>query len=397
MGWPKYQIGAIKGIRFFELVGFLAAYLILYAFIDKIECNKIEVAVVVFFISLIVIKTDLFFYYTNNLKKTIKNCLTTGKKIIIGIFKIPFLLVKFVKNIKFFSEIFVRKLKVIYPEIPRYSQKGLKYFTIIFKQIFFNVFYDIFPILLIWLSVTGLFVIFNIISIPGIKDNLNLILAFSISLGIFQYFLKRHEEKIYPKLSILPNKINAIIAKETEFVKFFDSIGNSLLKDKIKETIDPKLITLDLLRLISRDPEIKKMLSSRGKNKDSITLQTVFNSQYSSDQKYQSAETAVKKSNLEKELEGAYSNFFLSIAYENIIDKIEREVDINEYAILAQSNINIIQEVIPQFINLDLQNEFDNITNDSNIVTLPTETSAEAFKQHLREKINYQIKLKIFP
>ncbi len=243
----------------------------------------------------------------------------------------------------------------------------------------------------------GFFVIFDIISIPGIEDNLNNILAFSILLGIFQYFLKRHEEKIYPKISFLPNKINAIIAEETVFIEFYESIRDTKLERAIKRAIDPKLQTLDFYDFVLNDPKFSKMYFASMKKNPPISFQPVINYQYNSDQQYLLAEMEAKRTNQETELHKAYSDFFLGIAYDNINNKIKSEVDINEFAILTQSNINIVQEVIPQFINLKLQNGFDKITDGSDIIALPTDSSANEFKEHLKEKIYSEIWAKILP
>lgn len=392
MGWPKYHVGTIKVIRFVELVSFLTAFLILCAFFAKIESYKVTIAVIVFFVSLMVIKTDLLFYYSNNAKEIISNWLETGKILIVGIKKLLGIFFKLLKSRKLFL-----KLKAFFHEIPRQSLRFLKYICVIFKQIFFNVCYDIFPILLIWLSVSGFIVIFNITSIPGLKDNLNPILAFGILLGIFQYFLKRHEEKIFPKISTVPKRINAIIAEETDFSNFFDSLEKSLLKDDIKKVIDPKLTALDFVIAAYNEPELKPLFRNWNKKKSPIPIQPVINYHYNSDQQYQLAEMKAKETDQEKELYNAYLDFFTVTANKEINNRIKCEVDIDEFAILAQSNINIIQEVIPQFINLNLQKEFDKITDDSVLIALPTEPSATEFKEYLEKLIYSEIWSKILP
>lgn len=58
----------------------------------------------------------------------------------------------------------------------------------------------------------------------------------------------------------------------------------------------------------------------------------------------------------------AYKDFFLSEhTVKRIINRIEREVDLKEFGRLALSNINIVHEILPEFISSELKRAFENV------------------------------------
>jgi hypothetical protein len=92
----------------------------------------------------------------------------------------------------------------------------------------------------------------------------------------------------------------------------------------------------------------------------------------------------------------AYNNFFLVEAYNTILDRIEQEIDVDEFAILAQSNINIIQEVAPDFINRRLQKEVGNLTsNDEKKDLFIPESSSQEYREQLRTQLFKVLQQKI--
>ena len=67
-----------------------------------------------------------------------------------------------------------------------------------------------------------------------------------------------------------------------------------------------------------------------------------------------------------------------------------------EFAILAQSNINIIQEVVPDFINRRLQKEFENmVSQGENKDDFIPESSFQQYRDQLRIQIFKGLQQKI--
>jgi hypothetical protein len=291
----------------------------------------------------------------------------------------------------------LRKVIVLLWSFVKWSNvnKTIKWFVVLFKQIFFNTSYDLFPIFLIWIVVWGMSYIFGLVLIHDTQTLINFIVAFSILLAIFQFFLQRHEEKLFAKIALFPRKIEAIIIEETNFAKFYVSIEKSSLRDRIKSVVDPKLAALDLLNRVMKDTGIRALFNEMKRTHHPIPIQFILNNQYDSDQRYIIAENSLDLGD-KMNLFVAYKQFFLDVAYEKILQRIENEIDIQEFSILAQSNINIIQEVLPDFINKGLQKEFDKIAlGDHTQPEIVPEASFKEYRDYIRMKILTELQQKI--
>lgn len=382
-------------IRFMELFGFLLAFVLLYVLFERLDLHNNKIAILAFFISLCIIKTDLFFYAIKNLRdlghrifRILSFPFRFAYSVLIAVYEI-IRQGEILGTIRKISEI-IRKYLVLSS-----IKKTVKYLVVIFKQLFFNTSYDLFPIFLIWLIVWGIFYIFHWVTIPNSAYLISFITAFTIVLAIFQFFLQRHEEKIFAKISLFPRQIDSIIIQETTFSKFFISIDNSGLRDKIKLLVDPKLSALDLLSRVLKDPILKEWWGEMKRAHPPMPIQLILNQSYDSDQQFTITESSLVTGD-KNDLYKAYKKFFLEKAYKKILERIEEELDVEEFAILAQSNINIIQEVAPDFINRRLQKEFDNMTSiTENKDEFIPESSFLQYREQLKTQIFKGLKEKI--
>lgn len=378
-----------------ELFGFLLAFILLYVLFERIELHNNEIAILAFFVSLCVIKTDLLFYAINSFRdvgsriwKIVTLPFRFGYHLIIGFFTVIYGR-RVIETIRKISGI-IRKYLTISS-----GKKTVKYVVVIFKQLFFNISYDLFPIFLIWLIIWGFFYIFHWVTIQNTSFLISFITAFTIVLAIFQFFLQRHEEKIFTKISLFSRQIDSIIIQETSFSKFFMSIDNSNLRDKIKLFVDPRISALDLLSRALSDTILRDLWSEMQRSHNPMPIQLVLNQSYDSDQRFTITESYLEtwyKNDLYK----AYMKFFLEKAYTKILERIDEEIDVEEFAILAQSNINIIQEVIPDFINRRLQKEFEiMISQGKNMDDFIPESSFQQYREQLKIQIFKELQQKI--
>ena len=391
----KSKNSSLSIIRFMELFGFLLAFVLLYMLFERIDLNNNEIAILAFFVSLCVIKTDLLFYAINNFRDI-------GHRIF-RIISFPF---RFVNNVLIAIYQVIRRGRII-ETIQKISgiilnyltlssvKKTVKYFVVVFKQLFFNTSYDLFPIFLIWLIVWGIFYIFHWVTIQNASYLISFITAFTIVLAIFQFFLQRHEEKIFAKISLFPRQIDSIIIQETTFSKFFISIDYSDLRDKIKLFVDPRISALDLLSRALKDTILRDLWSEMQRSHTPMPIQLVLNQSYDSDQRFTITESYLE-TGYKNDLYKAYKKFFLEKAYTKILERIDEEIDVEEFAILAQSNINIIQEVAPDFINRRLQKEFENmISKDEKKEDFIPESSSQQYREQLKIQIFKGLQQKI--
>jgi hypothetical protein len=395
MEQEKSKNPSLSIIRFMELFGFLLAFVLLYVLFERIELHNNEIAILAFFVSLCVIKTDLLFYAINSFRDIGHRIY----RIVLFPFRFGYHLIK-----GFFTVIYrrriietVRKISGIirkYLTIPL-GKKTIKYVVVLFKQLFFNTSYDLFPIFLIWLIVWGIFYIFHWVTIQNASYLISFITAFTIVLAIFQFFLQRHEEKIFTKISLFPRQIDAIIIQETSFSKFFMSIDNSNLRDKIKLFVDPRISALDLLSRALKDTILRDFWSEMQRSHTPMPIQLVLNQSYDSDQRFTITESYLE-TGYKNDLYKAYKKFFLEKAYTKILERIDEEIDVDEFAILAQSNINIIQEVVPDFINRRLQKEFEiMISQGENKDDFIPESSFQQYREQLKIQLFKGLKEKI--
>lgn len=237
----------------------------------------------------------------------------------------------------------------------------IKLVPISIKLLIINVVYYSFPVFLIWIGMCGVCYGAKIIEFTNNPSFFEALTAISVMLGIFQYYLKRHEEKIESKLKILPSMVEMVINDKTSFQRYYDSLdenhNSKTFKNWIDKNTNPKIMTRDLISDISKD-QYACRLFFRAISKSRAGFQINIPSQNSS-QKFEIIESTSLGNN-RKDLKKSYDSFFKSKSLlDDIIKSIEKNVEITNYAILAQSNINIIHEILPEFISLRNMEEFN--------------------------------------
>lgn len=324
-----------SGIRVFDLFGFFIANLILfYIFQEFLPGNSIIQYVCFFLISLIIIKTDFIFELVDILK---------------NIFKIPWREKWRDLKIQTTNTLLTKKL-VVY----------CIFITV--KQLFFNILYYLFPVLLIWVALAGFLGLFGIIPYDTSQSPYQSFAILSIILGLFQYFLKRHEEKILLQIDWFSKRISQIVNEEGSFEAFYinfgDSPEDSTLKNSITRLIDPKLLATDFFSSILHDQDVR-LYFLRKNAPLPIQLHTSYPE---SIKKFEVLDLAANSGQINKQsLLNAYDNFFGESLENKIIVRIENEIDIQAFGRLAFSNINIIYEILPEFIKHGTNSFFDEV------------------------------------
>ena len=252
------------------------------------------------------------------------------------------------------------------------------FFVVFFKQIFFNISYELFPLLVIWVCWFGIWYIvvtfgfFNISTPYFIITTevyrfqtktafFEVITVLGILLGVFQFYLSRQEQKILSKINFYNNRIKQIIWKETTFEKYFIFISKYgvAFEKWVIEVTDPKMTYFAFFKALRNESDafegLKKLLFPQ--RNDRTPRQPMINLQFSykdSNQKFEAIESRAKIDGHENTLEKSYEEFFAQDKrIESIKEEIEKEINVDEFFILILSNINIVQEVIPDFINQD--------------------------------------------
>lgn len=324
-----------SGIKVFDLFGFFIANLILFYIFQKfLPGNNTFQYFVFFLVSLIIIKTDFIFELVD---------------ILTNISKIPWREKWHQFKNQSGNRILTKKLFVY-----------CVFITV--KQLFFNILYYLFPILLIWVALAGVFGLTGIISYDTSKSPYQTFAVLSIILGLFQYFLKRHEEKILLQIDLFSKRISQIINEEGSFEAFYLNIGNTSEENKLKNSItrciDPKLLAADFFSTILQDSDVRRYFMRR-KAPIPIQLHTSYTESY---KKFEVLDIAANSEQISKKsLLMAYENFFNESLENKIINRIESEIDIQAFGRLAFSNINIIYEVLPEFIKEGTNSFFNEV------------------------------------
>ncbi len=244
---------------------------------------------------------------------------------------------------------------------------SVKTFAVIIKQLMINIVYEAFPVLLIWLGVLGTSYLIGVFIGPAsYSPNVHffeILTSFGIVLGVFQYYLKRHEEKIATRITHFSQRISAIISGELNFERFYSNLtkidGGKEIIAWIDRNTDPKMRFIELLKLMAEDKDIIKLFSRR-RSEGGINFSFPV-SYANSDDKFNQLETYASGIPMRKKLQRVYDSFFEDEKIDEIIEKIKEDIDIQEFGNLCLGNINILQEVFPQLINRKLRTEVVNL------------------------------------
>lgn len=274
---------------------------------------------------------------------------------------------------------------------------------VIFKQLFFNTLYELFSVYIIWISILGFLHLTGLLKIE-ISDPTSfyqISTLFGLLLGIFQFMLKRNEEKIVTKINGIIRHIESIINKEATFNDFIsdlsDDQSNNSLKSWIYKTTDPKLQTLDFFKSLVENKDVAKhIFRSMRKNGTPLSINISYQD---SNQKFDVLDMAAEgNSNNRKKLHKAYKDFFCNGAKINeIIDFVNEEIDMNEFRLVALNNMNIVSEIIPQFTNYNLRDYVDELIDEcdkSDTKDIDFSSSSE-YRQYLHNQVIIRLMKKV--
>jgi len=262
------------------------------------------------------------------------------------------------------------------------------------KQFFYNILYLSFPIFLIWLSLTGFAFLLGFIDVEIIQYSLEVITAISIGLGIFQYFLKRQEEKVFIKINLLIKRIDSIINTEISFEKYLEQLEMGNEKESLKKWIinrtDPKAYASDLLPYFVKQPEVRKFYKEI-LTKVQVPLIQLSINYADSNKKFKVLDSAAiypEYSQYHEKLINSYKSFFGKENEDKIFINIQKSIDLQEFGNLTLSNINIIHELLADFININSRLELEKMINTGNSEDLDmNEPSSDAYRESLKRRI----------
>ncbi len=347
------------GVKIFDLFGFLISNIILFFVFEKfLPGNSFFQYIIFFLFALIIIKTEVLFELFDILINIRKIQIKVGWS-------------QFKAQVKDFT---IKTKLLVYS------------FFITLKQLFFNILYYLFPVLLIWATLAGILGLLGYISYSTLPSSYQVLAVLSIILGLFQYFLKRYEEKILIQINWFNRKILDIINEESSFEKFFSSIGNlpkeKALKNSIMRCVDPKLIATDFFSTIIENPNARRVLMRK---KASLPIQLHMNYN-ESNKKFDLLDFSANSPQFDQnQLLIAYKNFFDEILENKIVLRIYEEIDIQAFGRLVFSNINIAYEVLPEFIKEGTNSFFDDILKKES--TNVERNNSREFRAFLIKKI----------
>lgn len=392
-------------LTFFQLIGFLIFLVVLILFYGNkaifsflTSITAIDIARFIDFICFCLANWILYLFFDHFL-------FLTPKLVYLGFFALSVIIIK--------TDWVLRFLKKLTQQNTSYREKRkniklsqgliLKFFPITIKQLFFNTFYSIFPIYLIWISSGGFLFLLGFVKItpPDIflPYIFEIIVVISILLGIFEYFLKRQEEKVFNKIIFVVKKIGNIINQETSFDVFYQSIvekdDDSFIKWIITQT-NPQSYALNILPQLLTTPRTRRAIE-RILLKTKVPLLQLSINYADSDRKFKNIEEACLVAtdlSLQTMLIENYRVFFGQPRDKQIILKIKEQIDLEEFENLTLSNINILHEILTEFISIKSRDDFNNLFNiedDDDTNTISSSIRRETLRKRIMKTILEEI------
>ena len=224
---------------------------------------------------------------------------------------------------------------------------GGKLVILVPRLLFFSTAYAMFPILVVWVAITGLGVLSGMVSFARSSSSfLNLITAFGIILGFFQFYLQRYEEKIQQKMTneFVQMTFPAEKFSFLEFEKFIE------MRDQFKDL--KSLIDNELKRSGFR--YISDMASRRNSNQPiaQYFISVSDSNRQSEFDHLDEKATGKKQTEL---LKSAYTQFFNEKEAE-ILKEIDKQKT-HELLLILLGNPNILDESFPVILTLQKSKE----------------------------------------
>ncbi len=392
-------------VKVLSTIGLIFANLITYLFLSNYLLNvSLWGYLLLIALTGVILRIDISLWLWYSLKKTFS-------KTVDCLISIP----KKIKMVKLFNSqdvlkantyiLILQKIKKKITSL-KHAIKGLlhkiidmKFLFVSIRLLFFNTFYDLFSVYAIWLSLLGLVHITKIYTVQIDDPNesfFELSAILGIFLGIFQFVLQRNDEKIDTKINSYSNLVRSIIYQETQFTKFYKMVSDddNSLKDWISKNTDPKLQLIDFFKSLTDNKDFSTQFF-RLMNKKNMPFS--INMAYpDSNKQYEILDVAAEhEKDKKEELHKLYHLFFVDEERINqIYNKIDEKIDINEFRFLALRNINIISEILPKFITYDAQKMASKIGQEEkeNVDEKMIEfESSEGYIAYLNEKISGRV------
>jgi hypothetical protein len=364
----------IKIIRILEVIGFLFANIVIaILFSHYVQSASVTAFVILygfaFFCSLVILKSQWFFFKIKTQKRiSFKNSL-----------------MNFLRNL-------------IIKKIPK-----VKWIIVLIKQLFYNVLFELFPIFLLWICVFGLTFFLlgsSFFTISNLESFFGVITIFGILLGVFQYYMTRHEEKIVFQISQYAKQILSIINNETNFSNFYEKIGETStgydvhyeIRKWIERKINQKYKLVDLLKEINENDDIRHFFFDLIKNSKYDSVITIKEDPFTSDKQFEMIEVYAKGETMHDKLFQVYEWYFNNPErIEEIYNKIKAQIDFEEFSKLVLGNINIIQESLPQFIDIKFKTFFEQSLLEQDYKKMSAPKNAQEYRSILIFKLYSRI------
>ncbi len=241
---------------------------------------------------------------------------------------------------------------------------GKKFFFALPRILFYNISYQLFPLLFIWLGISGFLYylgksslvgrivsfVFGTVTLTGELTNFVYIMTLSgVVLGFLQFYMQRHEEKVQ-------NKITTHFANQIpwenkfsfdEFGKFLEDEELSELKDdyeKAKRKVDPSGL-MEFFKYRRGGEKIEGY---------HYNIQLSKNDQINQI-KFRRLESKAQENNRMDKLKEAYSKFFEKEKKE-VFEELDKE-EIKKIAWDLLESINILEESFPALSSIKERTE----------------------------------------
>ena len=229
------------------------------------------------------------------------------------------------------------------------------FFVILPRFLFFGSLYYLFPLLLVWLAVIGILLYLDFVAIIDTAQFIRLITLLSILFALFQYYLKRYEEKIQ----------NVARTKLIELLKVVD---DSISFDEFLEYLEEK--DEDLFNLINENQkdegfkkilEIFKVAKFPGKSVYQIYAPIFLTSQHTNLGEFLYFEDELEGENKSKLLK-YYNEYFNKVLKECLLNNLRNRETLNELLNLSLTNLVFIPEIEFDIITVFAESEKNKTT-----------------------------------
>jgi hypothetical protein len=227
------------------------------------------------------------------------------------------------------------------------GELGQKFLVALPRVLFFNISHELFPLLFIWLGITGALYFLGFVPLTGDRTSfIYIVTVSSIMLGFLQYYLKRYEEKVQKKITSQLTKQIRIRNRFSfdEFYGFVKERGLSEVEKLCRKVTEGDRMG-DLMKIL-------RMPRYPGKTIElsSLTVQLMGSEDQISQLRFNALERFAEDEGRKDSLVPAYSDFFEEKKRE-VLDELDRE-EIKRLSWTLLGSITILEESIPDLFSI---------------------------------------------